>query len=665
MMRTARHATRIGLLALAACTGTRAVPVGRSAPPPVVLERERGDPFAPFDTVDWPAPGRVRTAQGVPGPDYWQQRADYRIDAVLDTAARHVRGRVRITYTNASPDTLHVVWLQMDQNLYRAGSRGARAFPVQARFGVSDFGGGYELDGVRVNGAPAEPRMDDTMMRLDLASALLPRGGQAAIEVDYAFRVPDYGSDRMGRDGALYEIAQWYPRMAVYDDVRGWNTDPYLGQGEFYLEYGDIDYAVTVPAGYVVAGSGALLNAGEVLTDAQRARVEAARVSDSVVAVIPAWAARARSLDGTRTWRFRAERVRDVAWAASPDFRWDAVACGLAICQAFYDAKAAKAGWTQAADITRWSIRTYSELLGPYPYAQATTVAGPVGGMEYPSLVFVGRDFKDADELFGTIDHEQGHEWFPMLVGSNERRYAWQDEGLNTFVNYFSAERRFPGRSDWASGLEETSSLRGGALDVPLMTMPDRIAPDGLGVIAYDKPAVMLVALRDHVIGRERFDAALREYTRQWSFRHPTPADFFRMMTAAADADLSWFWRAFFYGRDALDIGISGVAMQGSRVLVTLERATTAPFPVELRLGYADGSTEDITLPVTIWRGARRHEAAIPARARVTGVRLWPVRGVPDVNNANDVWGDAPAPDAGWAVTGDGLAGPIRERRQK
>jgi hypothetical protein len=623
------------------------------------IAADRGDLFAKLDTTDWPAPGRLRSARGEPGPDYWQQRADYRIDASLDTAARRITGRVRITYTNSSPDTLRVLWLQLDQNLYRAGSRGARAFPKEARFAVKNFDGGYVLDEVRVNGAVAAPHVDDTMMRLDLASPLAARGGRATIEIAYAFRVPDYGSDRMGRDGALYQVAQWYPRMAVYDDLRGWNTDPYLGQGEFYLEYGDIDYTLTVPAGYIVAASGTLQNAEEVLSPAMRARLAAARTSDSVVTVIGTSPGRPHPVAGTRTWRFRAESVRDVAWAAAPDFRWDAVACGSALCQAFYDARAAAAGWEQAAEITRWSIRMYSALVAPYPYPTATTVAGPVNGMEYPSLVFVGREFRDANELFGTIDHEQGHEWFPMLVGSNERRYGWQDEGLNTFMNYFSAERRFPGTSDWAAGLQESAAVFGTPLDAPLMTMPDRIAPDGLSAIAYSRPAVMLVALRDHVVGPARFDAALREYTRRWSFRHPTPADFFRAVEDATGTDLSWFWRAYFYGSEPLDIGIASVAMQDAQVMVTLDRLSSAPFPVELRLRYSDGTTEDVALPVTVWRTGRRYEALFPARGRVVGARLWPVRGVPDVNGANDAWGDAPRADAAAAVTGGGLAPPL------
>ena len=273
------------------------------------IATDRGDLFARLDTTDWPAPGRLRTSRGEPGPDYWQQRADYQIEARLDTATRSITGRVSISYSNASPDTLRVLWLQLDQNLYRASSRGALAFPKGARFAPKSVDGGYKLSDVRVNGVVASPHVDDTLMRIDLATPLAPRGGQATIDIAYSFHVPEHGSDRMGRDGALYQVAQWYPRMVVYDDVRGWNTDPYLGQGEFYLEYGDIEYSLTVPAGYIVAASGTLQNAEHVLSPAMRARLDAARTSDSVVAVIGGLPGHARTVAGTKTWRFFAEML--------------------------------------------------------------------------------------------------------------------------------------------------------------------------------------------------------------------------------------------------------------------------------------------------------------------------------------------------------------------
>ncbi len=378
---------------------------------------------------EWPGPNEYRLADGEPGPAYWQQRADYTIAATLDTGTKSVTGSVTVRYTNNSPDTLRFVWMQLDQNLFRTGSEGSYLF-------AADSGGGYTLSDVKIDGVRAEPKIHDTMMRLDLASPLPAHGGTITIAVTYSFVVPVHGSDRMGHDGTLYTIAQWYPRMAVYDDVRGWNADQYLGQGEFYLEYGDIDYAVTVPAGYTVAASGTLQNARDVLTPTQRSRLARASEASAVIAIIADSEAVAKTTPGTKTWRFKAENVRDVAWAAAPDFRWDATSWHGVLCQAYYQIAKAHKSWESAAEMTQWTIRQYSELLYPYPYPQATTVTGTLTGMEYPMFVMVPYGTDDPQSIFRVLNHEQGHEWFPMIVGSNERRYAWMDEGINTYATH-------------------------------------------------------------------------------------------------------------------------------------------------------------------------------------------------------------------------------------
>ena len=622
--------------------------------------------FARLDRMEWPGPNQYRAADGSPGPEYWQQRADYSIDATLDTTARSVSGRVSITYTNNSPDTLRFIWLQLDQNLYKPSSTGSALFPEDSRWGVRGFRGGYDLENVTVNGKLAHSHVNDTEMRVDLGQALAPRGGKATIAMNFRFSVPEHGSDRMGRDSSLYEIAQWYPRMYVYDDVRGWNTDSYIGQGEFYLEYGDIDYSVTAPAGYVIAGSGVLQNPDEVLSATQRQRLARAAKSDTVIPIITKAEAKATPTRGSKTWRFRARNVRDVAWAGAPDFRWDATSWKGILTQAYYQWPRAGAGWESAAENAQWTIRTYSSLVRPYPYPQATSVAGPVGGMEYPMFVMV--HYADQpDGAFGTIDHEHGHEWFPMIVGSNERRYAWMDEGLNTYINTFSNERRDPGTSLWASYMTNWRTVVENGTQSPLMTPPDRINAGALGAIGYRKPAAVLLALRNHVVGRETFDLAFREYARRWAFKHPTPADFFRTIESFTGEDLAWFWRGFFYTTDVLDIGIDSVstaqANGGATAMITLVKNTSIPFPVELRFKLADGSTQDARLPVQIWTQGDRYTAAIPVRARVTGARLWPVPTVPDWDEENDTWGDAPAADALAPVTAGGLARPLNGGR--
>ena len=641
-----------------------------TSPPQVTVTRPvfsvADDPFRRIDRLDWPGPNQYRTAAGAPGPDYWQQRADYTISATLDTISKSIRGTVSIRYTNNSPDTLRFIWLQLDQNLYRTSSKGSAMFPAESRWGVRGFQGGYELTGLQVDGRGAVGKVDDTMMRIDLDAPVPPRGGTVSVGMQYSFSVPDHGSDRMGRDSTLYEIAQWYPRMAVFDDVRGWNTEPYLGQGEFYLEYGDIDFSVTVPAGYVVAGSGTLQNRTEVLAAAQIERLDRAGRSASVVQVITAneaEAAKRRIVPGTKTWRFRAEHVRDVAWAAAPDFRWDATSWNGVLTQALYQFPKAGRAWESAAEQTQWSIRTYSELWLRYPYPQATSVAGPVGGMEYPMFVMVHYGTADPTSIFGTIDHEQGHEWFPMIVGSNERRYAWMDEGFNTYQNAFSNERRAPGSDAFPGYVTNWRQSVEGGTQSPLMTPPDRIDATALGAIGYRKPGAVLLALRDNVIGRDAMDRTMREYARRWAFKHPTPADFFRTVENVSGEDLSWFWNAFFYSTDVLDIAVDGVTMRQSGTEsvaeIHLRRVTTIPFPVTMRLKLNDQSTRDVRLPVEIWTHADRYTATVPINKPIVGVRLWPDPNVPDWNSANDVWGDAPPADRQAVSTGGGIVPPI------
>jgi hypothetical protein len=499
------------------------------------------------------------------------------------------------------------------------------------------------------------PRVNDTMMRLELPAPLAPHGGIATITIHYAFKIPDHGSDRMGRDGTLYELAQWYPRMAVYDDVRGWNTDHYLGQGEFYLEYGNIDYAVTVPAGYTVAGSGVLQNPRDVLTATERTRLAKAAATESVVPIITEAEAKATATPGTRTWRFRAEHVRDVAWAGAPDFRWDATSWHGVLCQAYYQIAKAHTAWESAAEQTQWTIRQYSQLVYPFPYPQATSVAGPVGGMEYPMFVMVHYGTDDPKSIFGTLNHEHGHEWFPMIVGSNERRYAWMDEGINTYINAFANEARYPGTKVWDGYIRSWAGSVEQNTQTPLMTMPDHIPASALGAIGYRKPGAVLLALRDNVVGRETMDRALQIYVRRWAFKHPTPGDFFRTIENVSGQDLSWFWRGFFYSTDVLDIGISSVTSDGSTATIALAKHSSIVFPISIRLALKDGSTQDVQAPVDIWSRGDSITLSVPVRAPVTGARLWPDGYVPDWNPGNDTWGAAPPPGSTTDATSGGL----------
>jgi hypothetical protein len=464
------------------------------------------------------------------------------------------------------------------------------------------------------------------------------------LDLTYGFSVPEHGADRMGRDGSLYEIAQWYPRMAVYDDVNGWNTDPYLGQAEFYLEYGNIDYEVTLPAGYIVAGTGVLQNPAEVLTERQRTRLAAAAKSDTTVHIVTepelrSGAARPER-QGSLTWRFRAENVRDAAWAASPEYLWDASSWQGILAQAYYRPSALET-WKDAARMSRYSIQEYSTRWFRYPYPQISAIEGPVSGMEYPMVAMEARGQSGAD-LFRVVTHEIGHSWYPMIVGSDERRYAWMDEGFNTFINTF-AEEAFWHRDDSLLRLQERQLVvrtDQAPTAQPIMTPANRYKTSGnLLSLAYVKPSIALLTLRNKVLLPTVFDSALREYTRRWAFKHPQPADFFRTIEEISGRDLSWFWRGFFYTTAALDQSVELVTQEtGGPTEVTVANLGEAVMPVELQLTYDDGTTELVKLPVEIWYLGDRYAYEDHSGKAIVVATVNPDGTLPDAIPANDRW---------------------------
>ena len=626
-----------------------------------------------FSPLRLPPGNEIRRPNGSPGPKYWQQRVDYQIRATLDTSAKRLTGSEIIQYSNNSPDTLGFLWLQLDQNLFRTGSTGSLLFASESRFGGAGFSGGFELDSILQCSTPQEPaagaqparrkrrakapakaqprcgssplktRVDDTMMYLELASPL-PPGGKTILELTYGFNIPEHGADRMGRDGSLYEIAQWYPRLAVYDDVHGWNTDQYLGQGEFYLEYGNIEYEVTVPAGYIVAGTGVLLNPADVLTAAQRGRLATALKSDTTIHIVTApelSSGAARPVrEGSLTWRFKADNVRDAAWAASPDYLWDAARWEGVLAQAYYRASAVDT-WKDAAKMSRFSIQEYSTRWFSYPYPQISAIEGPVSGMEYPMVAMEAKG-ESGPDLYNVVTHEIGHMWYPMVVGSDERRYAWMDEGFNTFINTFSEESYWK-RNDAAVRQRERQLIIG--IDQmptaqPILTPANRYrTSDNLLSLAYVKPSIELLTLRNKVLGPQVFDSAFREYTRRWAFKHPQPADFFRTIEEVSGRDLSWFWRGFFYTTAALDQSVESVKPDSAGgAQVTLVNLGDAVMPVELELGFEDGTTDVLKLPVEIWYGGNRYVYQTKPAKTIVSARVNPDGTLPDAVVTNDVW---------------------------
>jgi hypothetical protein len=632
-----------------------------TAPPPIVQApddsaRLRGD-ASPFRRLDLPAANTIRTGSGTPGRDYWQQRVDYVIRASLDTVAQKITGQERVTYTNNSPDTLRYLWLQLEQNLFNSSSRGSRLFDQNSRFGTRGAEGGVTLTQVAQPAVPAargrkaipaaklDYLVNGTLMKVDLFQPLAP-GRRQVLDVGWSFPFGP-NSNRMGIeliDGSyVYEVAQWYPRLAVYDDVRGWNTEQYLGQGEFYLEYGSFDVSLTVPANMLVAATGTLRNPAQVLTATQRARLAQARTSDSTVVIrgmdeISNPASRPPSPSGTHTWRFTADSVRDFAWAAARHFVWDAARAneGKTLAMSFYP-PSAEPIWNQSTQYVRFAVNNYSSWYR-YPYPVAINVNGIEGGMEYPMIVFC-HNRTEAPALFSVTDHEIGHTWFPMIVGNNERLYAWMDEGFNTFMNRYNWDKKYPGQYNRRAdpGLYIPHALSG--KEEPVMTPADRIL-GSLSTTAYTKPGLGLVLLRDNIVGRERFDAALKQYIRRWAYKHPTPADFFRSIEDGVGEDLSWFWRSWFYTTEALDQAVDSVASDSGSIAsrVYIHSMGAMPMPVELELVMDDKTARHISLPVEVWYGGDHYNVLVPEAKKVVKVTIDPKKIYPDVRRENNVW---------------------------
>ena len=553
--------------------------------------------------------------------------------------------------------------------MFNSESRGARLFDPRSRFGTGGAEGGVRILKVGEPAAAAAGRrpareagalpyvVNGTVMKVDLARPLPPKGRQV-LEIGWSFPFGP-NRNRMGIEeidgGVTYEVAQWYPRLAVYDDVRGWNTEQYYGQGEFYLEYGSFDVSITVPTDMIVAATGVLRNPNEVLTATQRERLAKARTSAGTVVIrgadeVSDPASRPPTSYGTFTWRFTADSVRDFAWAASRTFVWDAVGVngGRTLAMSFYP-PSTQPLWKEATQYAKFAIENYSKTWAPYPYPTASNVRGIEGGMEYPMIVFCNRPTPET--LYSVTDHEFGHTWFPMVVGSNERRYPWMDEGLNEFINYYNWIERFKLPPEHRGSIRDYLAAATSGMERPIMTFADQQPGHFLGPAAYDKPAIALRLLREVVVGPERFDPAFKEYFRRWAYKHPTPADFFRTIEDGVGEDLSWFWRGWFYTTAQLDQVVDSLTLADSAGVesrIHLRNAGGIPMPVDLGLLMDDGSARRVRLPVEIWFGGNRYTAVIPGPGKVNSVVLDPDGVYPDVNRADNRWPRAADHAAAW-----------------
>ena len=600
----------------------------------------------------------TRSASGKPNLGYWQNKADYQIAVTLDDEAHTLTGNITLTYTNNSPETLEFIWMQMEQNRFTEDSRGTLTTPIQGNRYNGDTDGGFDITNLQAKvgskgSVSSKHIVSDTRMQVWFNEPIPAKGGTATVSMDFSFKVPVEGMDRMGRleveDGWIYAFAQWYPKVAVFDDIEGWNVEPYLGAGEFYLEYGDFDYKVTVPYDHIVVGSGELLNPKEVLSKELQNRYAKAKDSDTTVMLITADEIGNTELtrpkqDGTVTWHFAIENSRDVAFATSKAFIWDAAKINLPsgkkiLAQSVYPKESdGQEAWSRSTEYSKASIEYYSNMWFEFPYATATNVAADIGGMEYPGLNFCGYKSKGAS-LWGVTDHEFGHNWFPMIVGTNERRYAWMDEGFNTFINHYSTLAFNDG--EYPSNLNETrryvnfftSETREG-----IDTYPDVVNVSNLGMLAYNKPAMGLLMLREYILGHERFDNAFKSYIKTWAYKHPQPTDFFNHIENVAGENLSWFWQGWFYGTGNIDLGISAVVPYAGNYVVVLANKGDMPMPVLLEITYEDGSSEQKMLPVEIWERGDTWNYLLKTDKKVKSVVVDPAKLLPDINLGNDSW---------------------------
>ena len=554
------------------------------------------DKFRQLDEV-FPTPNLSRPSTGEPGPMYWQQRADYKIQIKLNEDTRSVEGSETITYTNNSPLTLKYIWLQLDQNIFAkesinnltrpwGGGDSSVDFSTLRRQNFMDkFEGGFQELSIKINNKSPDTNLVGTHVRINLEQPLKP-GESTSLDIEWAYALVEENAVRARNGYETFEdgndiflMAQWYPRVTVFSDYEGWHNKEFIGNGEFTLEFGDFEVDISVPSDHVVSATGILLNENDVLSPVQKKRMKQARKSEKPMFIITPDEAYDNELEKStdyKTWSFKAENVRDFAWASSRKFIWDAAGYKqdskenpLVMAMSFYP-KEGEPLWSKySTEAVMHTMKVYSKYSFDYPYPTAQSVNGPVGGMEYPMITFNGprteleddgtRTYSRSEKefLIGVVIHEVGHIYYPMIVNSDERQWTWMDEGLNTFVQYLAEQewdinyRSDRGEPRWMTEFMSSS------YQVPIMTNSESLLQFGNN--AYGKPATALVVLRETILGRELFDQAFREYSVRWKFKRPTPYDFFRTMEEASGVDLDWFWRGWFYSTDHVDIALNNI----------------------------------------------------------------------------------------------------------
>lgn len=609
----------------------------------------------------------IRSASGKPSEDYWQNEADYTVKVSFDVKTNLLKGNVKIDYTNNSPEKLNMLWLQLDQNTAKTE---ARRNQMQNPGVNPDKSKGYIISKISLseNGNSKEVPfiVDGTRMQIRLQKSLKPNQ-KIQLSIDYAYILqPKGGGGRSGYmnsdNGKIFEFSYWYPRMCVYDDYYGWNTLPFIGGGEMYLDYGTIDYELTVPSNQVVVGAGNLVNAKNILNSKTLKRLKKASQSDKTVVIRSAEELNesvTKNKGSKTTWHFRMENTRDVAWAMSKAYVWDAAKINLpndktALAQSVYPQESTKKGraWARSTEMLKASVEDFSNKWFTYPYSVATSVAGTVGGMEFPGFVFNYWDVEPYT-MFLLASHEIGHTWFPMVVGSDERRNPFMDEGFNTFMDVY-AQKDF-NNGEFAPKRDGEYAPKGGnpadeiisvieeCKDGPtLMTPADDMNYKYVHPLSYFKAAFGLVLLREVVLGQDKFDYAFKNYIQNWAYKHPRPEDFFRSMDNASGEDLTWFWQGWFHHNWQLDQAISKVDYvkdnpeNGAEITVTNKQQMVMPILVNVE--EQNGKTHDFKVPVEVWKYGKDAKFHVNTTSKITHIELDAKHQLPDTDRSNNDW---------------------------
>ncbi len=582
----------------------------------------------------------TRDSSGTPGRNYFQQKVDYRIDANLDPATNQIHGSETITLHNTTPDTLSSIVIRLYQNYFTP--------TVERTDYVTDITDGITIERLAINGTPivlSDPksyRLNQRIATVKPASAVTP-GGVATIEVAWHFTVPNVDTtargERMGRFGSyLYQVAQWYPQIAMYDDMRGWDTDQYLGYAEFNNQFGSFDVRLTAPAGWLVGATGDLQNPSEVYSQRTRDRLALAMKSDNTVHVV---SASERGLSATApratlTWHYTAPLVTDFAFAVSRDYVYDATRSnipgkGYIPINVLYLPQHAAYLTNNTAQFGARALEEHSRFVFPFEFSQATIADGPETGMEYPMIIFSGSNL-------GVTVHELGHQWFPMMVASNETRYGFMDEGFNTFIDAPAIANITGTPADYQNSAAGYRRIAGSELEAPMMWPTDYAGPNN-GVATYSKAPIALRAL-GAIVGDSAVRKAMSSYAVEWKFKHPSPWDFYMSMNHSLGKDLGWFWNDWFFTTDTFDQSIESVTTRSGNGLITVDDRGQMAMPIIAKVDFADGTSETVTSPAEVWFAGSRHASvSVPLRGRtIRTVTLDPENRFQDLDRTNNVW---------------------------